>query len=95
MISIRKIRLLEHSKTKSGLVISYSVITLDQVRLKLLDTAYFFCQIYVLRWKKSSGAFWLHGAWRKTCDSGVGHSTQRRNESRGDVYQLHVEIERH
>ena len=95
MISIRKIRLLEPWKTKSGLVISYSVITLDQVRLKLLDTAYFFCQIYVLGWKKSSGAFWLHGAWRKTCDSGVGHSTQRRNESRGDVYQLHVEIERH
>ena len=95
MISSRKIRSLELWKTKSVLVISYTVITLDQVFLKLLDTAYFFCQIYVLGWKKLSGAFWLHGAWRKTCDSGVGHSTQRRNESRGDVYQLHVEIERH
>ena len=42
MISIRKIRLLELWKTKLGLVISYSVITLDQVRLKLLDNAYFF-----------------------------------------------------
>ena len=82
-------------KTKLGLVISYSVITLDQLLLKLFETAHLFCQIYVLGWKKSSGAFWLHGAWRKTCDSGVGHSTQRRNESRGDVYQLHVEIERH
>ncbi len=51
--------------------------------------------MYIQGWKKSSGAFWPHGAWRKTCDSGVGHSTQRRKESRGDVYQLHVEIERH
>ena len=87
--------MLEPWETKSDLVISYSVITLDQVRVKLFETVYLFCQIYVLGWKKSSGAFWLHGAWRKTCDSGVGHSTQRRNESRGDVYQLHVEIERH
>ena len=66
MISIRKIRLLEAWKTKSGLVISYSVITLDQVFLKLLGTAYFFCQIYVLGWKKSQVArFGFMVLWEK------------------------------